>query len=180
MYFLKILTILHFHNFYFWGPISLSTAASLFSKLILFKSISGVIHRLYFQKRFLMQFGDARARKWWESESDVESGGKHSAPLLNSLFTKGKICTRFLFLNISEWYTDPISKQSFLMQFGDARTRKWKWCGIRRETFRPLLASHFLCPNNRSGQLQQFLPAQPENPVFPNNFYTSFRLKTYL
>ena len=37
MYFLKILTILHFHNFYFRGPISLSTAASLFSKLILLK-----------------------------------------------------------------------------------------------------------------------------------------------
>ena len=109
---------------------------------------------------------DEKVKVMWNQEGNIPP------PLLNSLFTKGKICTRFLFLNISEWYTDPISKQSFLMQFGDARTRKWKWCGIRRETFRPLLASHFLCPNNRSGQLQQFLPAQPENPVFPNKFFT--------
>ena len=107
---------------------------------------------------------DEKVKVMWNQEGNIPP------PLLNSLFTKGKICTRFLFLNISEWYTDPISKQSFLMQFGDARTRKWKWCGIRRETFRPLLASHFLCPNNRSGQLQQFLPAQPENPVFQTNF----------
>ena len=74
LYFLKILTILHFHNLYFLVPISLSTTASLFSKNKFDFFIYRVIHR--FSKEVSLCNFVMQGR---ESESDVGSGGKHSA-----------------------------------------------------------------------------------------------------